>query len=116
MGLRIWQNLARILQSPEHAVRLPEAGGGGSNGLKPPAASPQQNVGLEALWEVFFMVLGGLWGGFCRSGVPLETCLGDLGGLLWIHGNFFGHLGGFGCDFGWLWGPFGRILGAFWDH
>ena len=87
-----------------------------SNGLKPPAASPQQNVGLEALWEVFFMVLGGLWGGFCRSGVPLETCLGDLGGLLWIHGYFFGHLGGSWCDFGWPWGPFGRFLGAFWDH
>ena len=62
------------------------------------------------------MVLGGLWGGFCRSGVPLETCLGDLGGLLWIHGNFFGHLGGFWCDFGWFWGPFGRFLGAFWGH
>ena len=59
------------------------------------------------------MVLGGLWGGFCRSGVPLETCLGDLGALLWIHGYFFGHLGGSWCDFGWPRGPFERVLGAF---
>ena len=42
----------------------------------------------------------GLGEGFWRSGVPLETCLCDLGGLLWIHGYFFGHLGGSRCDFG----------------
>ena len=57
------------------------------------------------------MVLGGLWGGFCRSGVPLETCLGDLGGLLWIHGYFFGHLGGLGV----IWDGLGVPLGGFWE-
>ena len=60
--------------------------------------------------------LGGLRGGFCRYGVPVETCLGDLWGLLWIHGYFFGHLGGSWCDFGWPWGPFGVLLGAFGSH
>ncbi len=38
--------------------------------------------------------LGDLRGGFCRYRVPAETCLGDLWGLLWIHGYLFGHLGG----------------------
>ena len=60
--------------------------------------------------------LGESLGRFCRYGVPLETCLGDLGDLLWIHGYFFGHLGGSWCDFGWPWDPFGRVLGAFWGH
>ena len=40
--------------------------------------------------------LGDLRGGFCRYGVPVETCLGDLWGLLWIHGYFLVILGGLG--------------------
>ena len=58
--------------------------------------------------------LGGLWGGFCRYGVPLETCLGDLGGLLWIHGYFFGHLGASWCDFGIPLGGFWEPSGSIW--
>ena len=62
----------------------------------------------------------GLWGAlgrcFVGSGVLLETCLGDLGGLLWIHSCFFGHLGGSWSHFGWPWAPFGRLLGAFGEH
>ena len=56
--------------------------------------------------------LGGLRGGVCRYGVPVETCLGDLWGLLWIHGYFFGHLGGW-C----FWEPLGviwELLGGLW--
>ena len=53
---------------------------------------------------------------FVGSGVLLETCLGDLGGLLWIHSYFFGHLGGSWSHFGWPWALFGRLLGAFGEH
>ena len=44
----------------------------------------------------------------------LETCLCDLGGLLWIDACFLGLLGGPRCDLGWPWGPFGLLLVAFW--
>ncbi len=42
--------------------------------------------------------------------------MGDLGGSLWIHSYFFGHLGGSWSHFGWPWAPFGRLLGAFGEH
>ncbi len=59
--------------------------------------------------------LGGPWGDFSRNGVALETCLGHLGGLLWMHGDFLGHLGGSLCDFGWPGDPFGWLLGVIWE-
>ena len=40
----------------------------------------------------FFDEFGGLWEVFCGSRGLLETCLGDLGGLLWICGGFCGLL------------------------
>ena len=46
----------------------------------------------------------------------LESCLGDLGSWLWIHGYFLGHLGGSWWYFGWPWGPFGKLLEPFGDH
>ena len=39
---------------------------------------------------------------FCGSRGLLETCLGDLGGLLWIHGGLFGLLRVLWCGFGFL--------------
>ena len=48
---------------------------------------------------------------FVGSGVLLETCLGDLGGLLWIRSYFFDHLGGLGHILGGL----GLPLGGFWE-
>ena len=78
-------------------------------GLLPPAPK-------KYLWGWFFGVLEELWERFWGSGVLLETCLGDLGGLLWIHSYFFGHLGGSWSHFGWPWAPFGRLLGAFGEH
>ena len=50
---------------------------------------------------------------FCGSRGLLETCLGDLGGLLWMHGGFYGLLRGLWCGFGCPWGPFGGLLGGF---
>ena len=59
-----------------------------------------------------FGVLEGLGEVFLGWEELLETCLDDLGDLLWIHGCFFGLLGGPWCDFGCPWGPFGRLLGG----
>ena len=71
-------------------------------GLLPPAPK-------KYLWGWFFGVLEELWERFWGSGVLLETCLGDLGGLVWI--RFFGHLGGLGRILGGL----GLPLGGFWE-
>ena len=65
----------------------------------------------------FFDEFGGLWEFFCGSRGLLETCLGDLGGLLWIHGGFYGLLKGslvwFWVPLGTLWEAFGSLWGAF---
>ena len=57
---------------------------------------------------------------FCGSRGLLETCLGDLGGLLWIHGGLYGLLRVLWCGFGCPLGPFegawealGAHLGVF---
>ena len=68
------------------------------------------------LW--FFGEFGGLWEVFCGSRGLLETCLGDLGGLLWIHGGFYGLLRGLWCGFGCPWRPcvfFGRLWVDIWE-
>ena len=64
----------------------------------------------------FFDEFGGLWEVFCGSRGLLETCLGDLGGLLWIRGGFYGLLRGLWCGFGCPWRPSGGLLGAFGEH
>ena len=61
----------------------------------------------------FFDEFGGLWEVFCGSRGLLETCLGDLGGLLWIRGGFYGLLRGLWCGFGCPWRSFGGLLGGF---
>ena len=89
-------------------------------GLLPPAPK-------KYLWGCFLGVLEELWESFWGCGVLLEACLGDLGGLLWIHGYFFGHLvvlgglgrisGGLGLPLGGFWEPLGSIwepLGCQW--
>ena len=63
---------------------------------------------MEKRW--FFDEFGGLWEVFCGSRGLWATCLGDLGGLLWIRGGFYGLLRGLWGSF---WGALGGHVGVF---